>query len=390
MSEIPASPYKKRVLDEKLLKFCLGVVEFAESVPASNGLLRRAVLDAVGFCCSLEEFAAYLSAIKTSLNNTSLLNPSEVLNVATIVGQAQPEDLQDLLQTVTQLGLTKNFTCWAEFLSVVKILAGSKNQLSDFLNTVRFLAPTNFPAWNFFYTECKKINIHEAPRSKFFEAVRHSRNYFQSAESFRGILRALSEEPEYSRAFAYGQLDSKKWLIEEAIKAWGKNWGQTVFVLAGWVGLLPKMMCDQKIATQKIRSFDIDAKANRISELINQSEVQKDWSYKASTLDIRSMQYPTVYEVHRKDGSSCELVDMPDVIINTSCEHIQDMNEWWLQIPKGTRVILQSNNGFHISDHVGCVESLQAFSKVMNLSQVDFAGEKDLPEFRRFMLIGTK
>jgi hypothetical protein len=84
------------------------------------------------------------------------------------------------------------------------------------------------------------------------------------------------------------------------------------------------------------------------------------------------------------------MFDSPDIVINTSCEHMANIDAWWSQIPKGTRVILQSNDGFHIPDHSRCFATLSDFREAMNLSEVAFAGEKSLPEFNRFMLIGKK
>ena len=443
MSEVQASTYKQSVFDEKVLQFCLSVVDFVEVFPADNELLRRAVLDAISFCRSMEEVAAYLSALKTSLQNKSKFNPSDLLSVAKAVGQDSPAVLYDFLLTIEKLGVTTHFShlrdqrgdqgsnqgtkLWSEFFNGVHILVKNQVQLADFLNTtrflcdaeedseweeffsatkslqkeksqslqdffttVRFLAPTKFPAWSSFYTACKKLSLSNKGEAAFFEAVRHSRHYFLTSQSFQGILRALSETPEYSNALAFGQLDSKKWLIEEALKVWGSAWGNTVFVLAGWVGLLPRMMYDQNIEVLKVRSFDVDATANLASESINQVEVQQDWAYKSSTQDITQMQYPATYKVLRKDGRPCELCEMPDVVINTSCEHIADINSWWKQIPTGTKVILQSNNGFHIPEHVACFKNLADFAATMQLSRTDYAGEKDLPEFKRFMLIGVK
>ena len=465
MSKIEASSYKNKVFDERVLQFCLSVVDFVEVFPANKDLLRRALLDAVGFCRSIEDLAAYLAALNSALHSRSKIELTEMLSAAQNVGKTNPDSLQNFLLTVNKLGGNKNFSHWDDFFAVVNTLAPKESQLTDFLNTtrflcdldsfsdwmgfftatktlnetsidaqffdflnttrmlsgvgdyrdwteffisvktlclntfasiqdlfttIRFLAPTKFPAWSSFYTACKKLNLSDKEGGAFFEAIRHSRHYFLTQESFQGILRALAETPEFSEALAFGQLDSKKWLLEEAVKVWSPNWGDTVFVLAGWVGLLPRMIYDQQIEVLKIRSFDVDASANRASESINQVEVQQDWAYKSSTQDITKMQYPTTYKVLRKDGSACELCEMPDVVINTSCEHIADINSWWEQIPAGTKVILQSNNGFHIPEHVACFSTLQDFAKAMQLSRIDYQGEKDLPEFKRFMLIGVK
>ena len=34
------------------------------------------------------------------------------------------------------------------------------------------------------------------------------------------------------------------------------------------------------------------------------------------------------------NGTERELFDKPNTIINTSCEHIENWNEWWDSIPK--------------------------------------------------------
>ena len=36
--------------------------------------------------------------------------------------------------------------------------------------------------------------------------------------------------------------------------------------------------------------------------------------------------------------------DVPNTIINTSCEHIVNFDEWYRKIPAGKLVILQSND----------------------------------------------
>jgi hypothetical protein len=474
MSELEVSQFKKNVFDEKLLQFCLGIIELSDFSQSNPKILRQALLDSLGFCNSVEELKDYwiklsisLSAIKSSrTENTVSFDLSTFVNTNCSLGQKKLETLHDFLFTVNKLSGAKSFQDWNHFLSGVNTLASSEAQLGEFLNTTRFLCETELfvqwlefftatktieqsqPAeamteffsttrhlsmankgavWEEYFSTVKTLSVSESEGSKdffvtvryllatqfsgwkeffpacknmqslsnveivrAFEAIRHSRSYFTNLETFQNLVRTLTNFPQYSEAFAYGQLDSKQWLLEEATKVWGKHWGKTVFVLAGWVGLLPRMMYDQQIKAEKIRSFDLDARANQASESINQKEVQQDWSYKSATCDILQMTYPLTYKVLRKDGSACELEDMPDVVINTSCEHIQDIDGWWGQIPSGTKVILQSNDGFHIPGHVNCFKSLQDFSRAMKLSRIDYEGEKALPEFTRFMLIGLK
>jgi hypothetical protein len=160
--------------------------------------------------------------------------------------------------------------------------------------------------------------------------------------------------------------------------------------LAGWIGFLPRFIFDAGVHVTGIRSFDIDPECGPAAESLNQAQVQKDWLFKSSTQDITQMRYPTNFTVRRKDGSAVEMFESPEVVINTSCEHIADISSWWDQIPKGMRVIVQSNDAFHIAEHVRCFKSLAEFEAAMNMSQVDYRGEKRLADFNRFMLIGRK
>jgi hypothetical protein len=385
-----ASDYKNKVLNTEAMHFCLNVVEFFESLPQEREFFKKASLDALTFCGSLKEVGLYLLSLKELALHHPIVEKEKFLSVAHRVGEGT-QQLFAFLQTTKLLAEKEDFKSWDSFFNTAMIAAKDDAAMADYLTTVRHLAETpGFAAWPEFFTMVKRLK--ELPSGKeceVFSAVRHGIQYFVEVESIKGMFRVLAESPQYAGAFAYGQLDSKKWLIEEAQKAWDSSWG-VVFVLAGWIGVLPRMIFDKKITVTKILSFDIDSAANHASEFLNQAEVQKDWLFKSSSLDITTMRYPTTFNVLRKDRSLCPLSESPNVVINTSCEHIKDLDLWFSQIPDGTRVILQSNDGFHIPEHVACFKSLEAFAKSVPLSRTDFAGEKALPEFNRFMLIGVK
>tara|TARA_B100001287_G_C22404640_1_gene399500 strand:- start:404 stop:658 length:255 start_codon:yes stop_codon:yes gene_type:complete len=82
--------------------------------------------------------------------------------------------------------------------------------------------------------------------------------------------------------------------------------------------------------------------------------------------------------------------DSPDTIINTSCEHIINFDEWYRKIPKGKLVILQSNNYVDVQEHVNCAKDIEMFSKSTPMTKTLFEGTLDLVTYRRFMKIGRK
>ena len=77
-----------------------------------------------------------------------------------------------------------------------------------------------------------------------------------------------------------------------------------------------------------------------------------------------------------------------DTVINTSCEHIDDLRAWLDILPGGTRVALQSNNALGEEGHISCVESLQEFKDMAQLPVVIYDDVLELPIYTRYTLIG--
>jgi hypothetical protein len=114
------------------------------------------------------------------------------------------------------------------------------------------------------------------------------------------------------------------------------------------------------------------------------------WKFKASTLDIHNITYPTEYTTIRSNGTSQTLLDMPDTIINTSCEHIENFESWYSKIPDGKIVVLQTNNYSELKEHINCSTSLIEFAKQTPMARVFYEGELCLKDYTRYMRIGIK
>ena len=72
-----------------------------------------------------------------------------------------------------------------------------------------------------------------------------------------------------------------------------------------------------------------------------------------------------MYELDYRSGA-------PDLVVNTSCEHIADVRGWLDLLPAGTRVLLQSNDYFAEPTHINCVASLEEFAGLAGLGDVRF------------------
>lgn len=188
--------------------------------------------------------------------------------------------------------------------------------------------------------------------------------------------------------FSKGQIESKRWLVNTLLDI-DKPLG-TVFICAGWYGSLATFLFENNLKIEKIRSFDIDETCADIADTFNRSWVMDGWRFKASTLDILEMDFPTTYTTYRANGTGIELTEMPDTVINTSCEHIKDFENWYSKIPFGKLIVLQSNNFYEVEEHVNCVNSIEDFETLAPVSTLIYAGELELEKYSRYMIIGYR
>jgi hypothetical protein len=191
-------------------------------------------------------------------------------------------------------------------------------------------------------------------------------------------------------SLSQGQLKSKMWVIDE-LKTIDINLG-TVFLCAGWYGILAMLMFEHNIEMDKVRSFDIDPDVVTIADKFNAPWLD-DWQFKAITDDIHNINFDshewTAWS-NANERHSKPITDTPDTIINTSCEHIANFDEWYAKIPTGKIVILQSNDYEDIDEHVNTSCDLSAFELQTPMSEVLYSGEMQLEKYTRFMRIGIK
>ncbi|MDB4348974.1 hypothetical protein OAA64_01470 [bacterium] len=213
-----------------------------------------------------------------------------------------------------------------------------------------------------------------------------------NSEFFDNFGQVLKKFPniDLTDLFSKGQMESKRWLVNELEKI--KQPLGTVFLCAGWYGSLASFLFESDIQLDKIRSFDIDESCASIAETFNRNKTMDGWQFKATTLDICNMDYPLEYKTYRSNGTAQDLVEMPNTIINTSCEHIPtgDFVNWYNNIPIGTLVVLQTNNYFKLTEHVNCCNDLDHFVRLTPIQYLHFSGELELPNYTRYMRIGIK
>ena len=187
------------------------------------------------------------------------------------------------------------------------------------------------------------------------------------------LARVMAKHPgaDIGNAFNPKQVACKLWAREKLFDSFGGSFDH-IAILGGWYGVLAAMLFDDpRSAIGKIDSFDIDADVGAVAETLN-----RDWAdrFTARTEDMYALDYQTL-------GA--------DLVVNTSCEHIADLPAWLALLPKGSRVLLQSNDYFAEPTHINCVPSLEAFVAQARLSEIAYAGALAQKKYTRFMLIGT-
>ena len=195
----------------------------------------------------------------------------------------------------------------------------------------------------------------------------------------------------WNDCFSRGQLQSKLWLVKELQKT--KVDLGTVYLCAGWYATLATMLFESSIKVDKVRSFDIDPSCVDIAEVFNKPWFVDQWRFKSITQDIMDIDYNKhtwQYWSNANNRMSYPISDSPNTIINTSCEHIENFEEWYNRIPDGKLVILQSNNFFQVEDHVNCSLDLADFRRSASMNTVLYEGKLQLEKYDRFMLIGYK
>ena len=180
--------------------------------------------------------------------------------------------------------------------------------------------------------------------------------------------------PNLGYALNRNQVTSKKWLVDTLFETTGEELGR-VCILGGWYGVLGAMLLhDGRFDISSVCSVDMDPSCEAVAASLNRTHAEsgKFTSLTANMVDL---------DYGEEDF---------DLIINTSCEHLERIGDWFARIPGGPLLTLQSNNYYGIDGHVNCVDDLGAFKAQVPLSELLFEGERELPSYTRFMLIGRK
>jgi len=184
-----------------------------------------------------------------------------------------------------------------------------------------------------------------------------------------------SYEVSFEDSLSQGQFDSKMWLITELkkIKFWNQN-NMHIDIIGSWFGY-PLIEMLNKIF--KIKQIDLHEKDINCQKVFAQYMNHFDPNF-------RVVQFDDFFE--RKELRRRQL------IINTSSEHMSDivlMKEYFKDYPVKPIMAIQSNNYFEIHDHINCVKNEDELIEKNQIKKIYFKGKQELPQYDRFMVIGS-
>jgi hypothetical protein len=207
-----------------------------------------------------------------------------------------------------------------------------------------------------------------------FDLIRGTAAYTGSG-LLAALARTIARHPEarLEEAFNHTQVACKRWARDRLYDTLGGGFG-SIWVLGGWFGVLPAMIFDDpRFSIGEIVSLDIDPAVAPVAMTLNRKAAEEG-RFRALTADMLGLDY--------SDG--------PDLVVNTSCEHLADLGRWLDRVPGGTAMLLQANDYFAEPEHVGCFPSLGAFREAAGLAEIAYAGELPQKKYTRFMLIGRR
>jgi hypothetical protein len=197
-------------------------------------------------------------------------------------------------------------------------------------------------------------------------------------------------------AFSKGQVTSKVWLTETLQKLINPNIVlDNIVLVGGWYGHLSHYL-KNRISYNKIYNIDPHEFNTCVGhEFFNMSS--PDFIPSSTTIEnidvtLEGFKIPTGYYDKSNDfhfNVTGSQTVMPDLVINTSCEHISD--GWYNKVPVGKMIAIQTNNLFNIApDHFNCIEKQSDMDHKYPMSKVLFQGELDITMGKRFMKIGIR
>lgn len=227
-------------------------------------------------------------------------------------------------------------------------------------------------------------------KDQFYKDILDGLSLFYKSDFIMDIRNTALQFPAsgLGNALNRRQTTSKLWLLDALRETCGRDLG-VVHVLGGWYGVLAALIRnDPRFTCEKIVSIDIDPDCEKVANSLNVAAVESG-RFLSVTADIYDLDYRAgEIRTGRRNGRAAQIQPRPDILINTSCEHLDRFGDWFGRLPEDILLVLQSNDYFAEAEHINCVASLADFKVQAPMREVRYEGRLELDKYTRFMLIG--
>lgn len=190
--------------------------------------------------------------------------------------------------------------------------------------------------------------------------------------------------------FSRGQMKSKCWMVEQLNLIFDQKYLGTVVHYGGWYATVAKnLFNDFKI--KNYYNIELDQECIEIADNFNYEQAN-GWRFKSVHKDCSDIRYDKnnsfTVKIKNRMGNQITTNIIPNLIINTSCEHMNE--DWFHNLPTGTPICLQTNNYFDNEQHINCVAGVDEALEKYPMGEVFYSGEIETHLYNRYMIIGRK
>ena len=194
-------------------------------------------------------------------------------------------------------------------------------------------------------------------------------NIYQHLSSLSFITRQNFERADdILNSFSDTQLKSKQWLVS-TLKDYNTNVAPKILILGGWYGSFLVPMLNEHLKPKQIILSDIDPQTVKIASQLHSK------TNNVSCIELDADDPSTFF--------NC------DILINTSCEHMNTIGSQSVANPN-CLYVLQSCDNTNDPGHINTPIDTNDFTLSTGLSQIIFKGRLNLGHKNRFMVIGYK
>ena len=190
--------------------------------------------------------------------------------------------------------------------------------------------------------------------------------------------------------FSRGQMKSKCWMVEQLTNIYNDRNLGTVAHYGGWYATVAQHIF-QKFEVKNYYNLEVDPECIEIADNFNYEQTT-GWQFKSVQQDVGDISWKDDnsfdVKIANRSNSLVTTNIKPDLIINTSCEHMNE--DWFNNIPTGTVVCLQTNDYFENEQHSNCCRDLSDAIDKYPMNEIYYSGEIDTHLYKRFMVIGEK